>query len=298
MDAKDLELITLLGQNGRRDTSDLSEGLGISPNNVERRIRLLLREGQLKGFSAFFDRRSFGYDTTYLKLHFDMRSMDRVIDGVSRMPQITLVYPNMDDFMWVEVVHWDSVSLKAAIREMERIASPNTVTAHMTPRFSEEVPSPPKGKDLQVLKLLVKDGRVDPSTMAKLMDSDEESIGGHIVKLMNVHGVNVKPIVQEDMITAYPAFSVILELKKGCRLDSCFFDLKNISKGSWDIIPLEKPSGMWMRFFGRDLHAMDMMLERYRRQPNVKDVTVILPDTMVVKRSVDINILSGHVEKR
>lgn len=292
MDAKDLELITLLSQNGRWNPQNLSSSIGISPENVERRIRLLKKEGQLKGFSAFIDRRSFGYDTTFVKLHFDMRSMDMIIEDVSQMPQVALVYPNMDDFMWVEIVHWDIESLKSAIRKMERIASPNTVSSHMAPRLSDEVPPKPKGKDLKVLKFLIKDGRADLETIASLTGQTPEEAENCITRLLRKNGVIIKPMIQEDVVTAFPAFSVIVELKKGCRLDSCFTNMKQISKGSWDIIALEQPAGMWIRFFGKDLHAMDMMLERYRRQDEVEDVTVVLPDTMRIKRSVDLNIVS------
>ncbi|MFO8051662.1 MAG: Lrp/AsnC family transcriptional regulator [Thermoplasmatota archaeon] len=293
MDAKDLELITLLNRNGRWEDETLSDRLGISPDNVKRRIRLLKREGQLKGFSAFFDRRSFGYDTTFVKLHFDMRSMDRVIDEVSRMPQVAMVYPNVDDFMWVEVVHRNIGSLKAAIKRMESISSPNTVSAHMVPRLPDDVPRRPRGADLKVLKLLVKDGRADIETISSMMGEDAECTEKRVARLVNERGVRIRPLIQEDAVTSYPAFSVLVYLDRGCKLDTCFSDLKDISRGSWDIVPLWEPAGMWIRLFGKDLHAMDTMLERYRRQPKVQDVTVVLPDSIVIRRSADLNILSG-----
>ena len=167
MDAKDLELLTVLSSHGEADPEFLSSKLSLSPDNVERRIALLIRSGTLRGFSAFFDRRMFGYDTTYLKLHYRMRDLDRIIDEVSKMPQVTQVYPNLDDFMMVEVVHWDMDTLMSAIRALERAAKPQTVSAHFRPRFSDIIPETPKGKDLEILKYLVKDGRSSPEIIAE-----------------------------------------------------------------------------------------------------------------------------------
>ncbi len=293
MDVKDLELLTLLTSHGRWDQNALSSHLGISTGNVDRRIKLLTIEGIIKGFSAFFDRRMFGYDTTFLKLHFNMKDMDRVIDEVARMPQVASVYPNMDDFMIVEVVHWDSDSLRSAIKALERITSPYTVTDHFIPLYPEMVPEKPKGKKLKLLSFLVKDGRADPDMLSDLLGVDQDKIGDMLASLFDRTGVQIKPIIQEDAVHPFPTFSVIISLRKRCSFDSCYSDIRRISKESWDSFPLEKPQGVWLRCFGRDLHAMDMMLERFRRMEDVEEVMVILPDTINIKRSVDLNIVKG-----
>lgn len=293
MDIKDLELLTLLTSHGRWDDTALSGQLGISTGNVERRIKLLIREGIIKGFSAFFDRRMFGYDTTFLKLHFGMKDMDRIIEDVSKMPQVASVYPNMDDFMLVEVVHWDTASLKTAIKALERIAAPYTVTDHFVPLLPDMIPEAPKGKSLKLLSLLVKDGRADPNLLADLIGEDEEKTGDMLAKLFGETGISIKPVVQEDEVHPFPTFSVMISLRKGCSFDSCYSQIRKISKESWDSMPMKKPQGVWLKCFGRDLHAMDMMLERFRRMDDVEDVMVVLPDTIHIKRSVDLNMVKG-----
>ncbi|MGA1847977.1 MAG: Lrp/AsnC family transcriptional regulator [Thermoplasmatota archaeon] len=293
MDAKDLELLTHINSQGRLDPATLSVQLGISPPNVERRLKLLKREGILLGFSAFFDRRMFGYDTTYLKLHFDIGEIDYVVDEVSSMPQVASVYPNMDDFMLVEVVHWDQESLVSAIRALERIVAPYTVSDHFMPMLPEEVPETPQGKKRKLLAFLVKDGQVEVPVLADLLGEDEDSIGEMIASLLTAAGVKVKPLIQEDLVQPFPTFSVILEMSEGCTLDSCYSDIRKASKESWDTMPLSRPQGLWMKCFGRDLHAMDLMLERYRRMEVVGEVMVVLPDTMRINRSVDLNIIRG-----
>jgi DNA-binding Lrp family transcriptional regulator len=293
MDTKDLELLTMLTSHGRWDPSTLSGQLGISSQNVDRRIKLLTREGIIKGFSAFFDRRMFGYDTTFLKLFFDIREMDMVIEDVANMPQVASVYPNMDDFMMVEVVHWDTASLRSAVKALERITSPYTVTDHFVPLLPEMIPEVPKGKKLKLLSFLVKDGRADPEMLAQLLKVDQDRLGDMLAGLLTDTGIRIKPIIQEDMVNPFPTFSVVISLKKRCSFDSCYSNIRKISRESWDSFPLQKPMGVWLKCFGRDLHAMDMMLERFRRLDDVEDVMVILPDTIRIKRSVDLNITKG-----
>ena len=291
MDAKDLELLTLLTAHGRWDADSLSARLGISAGNVDRRIKLLVREGVIKGFSAFFDRRMFGYDTTFLKLHFDYRKFDKVLDGISRMPQVASIYPNMNDFMMVEVVHWDSESLNSALRAMERLTSPYTVTDHFIPMLPELVPERPGKKGLKLLSLLVKDGRTELEDLSNWIGEGDEETSTLLYKLFDESDVKVKPVIQEDLIHPFPTFSIILTMVKGCSFDSCYSEVKRISRESWDSFPLTKPWGIWLKCFGRDLHAVDMMLERFRRMKDIEDVMVILPDSIVTKRSVDLNIV-------
>jgi len=117
-----------------------------------------------------------------------------------------------------------------------------------------------------------------------------------ISHLLDNKGVKIKTLIQEDMVQPFPTFSIMIDLKEGCRLDSCYSKIRKLSKESWDFMPLEHPQGVWMKCFGKDLHAMDMMLERYRRMDEVGNVMVIIPDMVVFKRSVDLNIIKGQVD--
>jgi hypothetical protein len=114
-----------------------------------------------------------------------------------------------------------------------------------------------------------------------------------MASLLTGTGVKVKPLIQEDLVQPFPTFSVILEMKEGCTLDSCYSEIRKASKESWDTMPLARPQGLWMKCFGRDLHAVDLMLERYRRMDVVGEVMVVLPDTIVINRSVDLNMVRG-----
>ncbi len=272
MDAKDLELLTILNAHGRADAPFISSKLGISPENVERRIKLLTRSGILKGFSAFFDRRMFGYDTTYVRLHFRMRDIDRIIEEASKMPQVASVYPNMDDFILIEVVHWDKDTLMGTIRALERAAKPMTVTAHFVPRMPDEVPETPEGKDLELLKYLVKDGRAPVEMLASLTGLEETDAVDRLSRMLTDDVFQVRPVIQEDLVNPFPTFSMIVILKKGAGFASCFSNVQRIGRSVWECSAISKPPGIWLKSFGKDLHAVDMMIERYRREDYVDDV--------------------------
>jgi DNA-binding Lrp family transcriptional regulator len=297
MDAKDLELIINLCNYSTADAEFLSSKLEITPDNVDRRMALLKRSGIIKGFSAFFDRRMFGYDTTYLKLHYRMRDLDRIIEEVSSMPQVAQVYPNLDDFMMVEAVHWDMETLRSVIRAVERIAKPMTVSAHFRPMLPDNIPEAPKGKNLEILKYLVKDGRATPEDLSGLVKLKPEKVSERISKMINQEVFTVRPVIQEDLVQPFPTFSTIVTFGKGSPFSTCYSETQRIGKGIWSCMPLEEPPGIWMRSFGKDLHEMDTMIERYRRGDFADDVLVIIPDTMVVKRTVDLNILKNAGRK-
>ena len=198
---------------------------------------------------------------------------------------------SIDDFMMVEVVHWDSESLNSALRAMERLTSPYTVTDHFIPMLPELVPERPGKKGLKLLSLLVKDGRTELEDLSNWIGEGDEETSTLLSKLFDESDVKVKPVIQEDLIHPFPTFSIILTMVKGCSFDSCYSEVKRISRESWDSFPLTKPWGIWLKCFGRDLHAVDMMLERFRRMKDIEDVMVILPDSIVTKRSVDLNIV-------
>lgn len=295
MDAKDLELLTILNAHGRADAAYLSSNLGISSENVERRIKLLVKSNIITGFSAFFDRRMFGYDTTFVKLHYRMRDLDRIIDEVSRLPQVAMVYPNMDDFMLVEVIHWDRDTLMATIRAMERSAKPMTVSAHFVPRLPDDIPEAPEGKDLELIKYLIKDGRADTELLASLVGIDEEDAEERISEMLSQEVIEVKPLIQEDMVQPFPTFTMIVTLKKNAPFASCFSNVQRMGRGVWECRPLEFPEAIWLKSFGKDLHAVDMMIERYRREEYVEDVMVIIPDSLVINRKLDMNIIENAI---
>lgn len=297
MDTKDLELLAHLNTDGRQPAQSLSSALGISEGNVLRRLKILSSEGVLSGFSAFMDRRAFGYDTTFLKLHYRGGDLGKAIEGVLKLPEVSMVYPNMDDFMLLEVVHYDTETLRSVVRAVERTVRPFTVTAHYRPRLPDTVPPPPPKKWSSLLGELIMDGRASTEELAHKSRMDPATVS-QAIETMTANGtIRVRPVIRDDLISPYPAFSIILLLERSCDLSGCYGELMHISKEAWDNVPLADPTGIWLRCFGRDLHGMDSMLERYRRLAYVEDVKVVLPESVVNRREVDLAIVKGHFSK-
>ncbi|MCU0799021.1 MAG: Lrp/AsnC family transcriptional regulator [Candidatus Thermoplasmatota archaeon] len=294
MDTKDLELLTQLNMDGRQGPSSLSSALGITEGNVLRRMKLLTTEGVLSGFSAFLDRRSFGYMTTFLKLHYRGGDLERALEGILELPEIALVYPNMDDFMMVEVVHYDIDTLRSVVRALERVVNPFTVTAHYGPRLPDEVPPPPPKRWSGLLSELIMNGRSTYEELSTKCGMDLGEVKDAMEMMAKNGTMKVKPLVRDDLISPYPAFSILILLSPSCELSGCYGEIMHMSKEAWDSVPLTEPQGIWLRCFGRDLHGMDSMLEKYRRLPYVQDVKVVLPDSIVQRREVDVAMVRGH----
>lgn len=60
MDAKDRQIVRALQANGRMTNQDLAEAVNLSPSPCLRRLRMLEKEGVIKGFSADVDATAYG----------------------------------------------------------------------------------------------------------------------------------------------------------------------------------------------------------------------------------------------
>ncbi|MGA1821693.1 MAG: winged helix-turn-helix transcriptional regulator [Thermoplasmatota archaeon] len=296
MDLKDLELLTHLSHHGRWGGNVLSSMVTLSEGNIDRRIRLLQKEGYILKFSAFFDRRMFGYDTTYIKAFVENRSRDRIIAGIMNMPQVASVYPNMDDFMIIEVVHWDRSSLKAAVGAVGRLISPMTVTGTYTPKLPDMIPEVPDRSILLLIDCLINDGRADPELVSELTGIPSGDVNERIRRLENGGMVSIRTLIREEEVQPFPCFSIIVTFDDSADLSTGINRVNKVSKGVWHSEILMRPAGIWLRCFGEDLYAMDDSLERLRRIEYVRDVMVILPDGVEVNRSVDRNILKRYID--
>jgi len=296
MDLKDLELLTHLSCHGRWGGDVLAGMISLSDKNIDRRIRLLQKEGYILQFSAFFDRRMFGYDTTYVKAFVENRSRDRVTSDLLKMPQVASIYPNMDDFMIIEVVHWDRSSLEAAIGAIGRHVSPMTVTGTYTPRLPDLVPEIPDRSDLEMIGYLIKDARTDRDLLADMTGFPSEEIEGRIRDLENRRVLSVRTLIREEEVQPFPCFSIIVTFDEMIDLSAALSNVNKVSKGVWSSEILMQPPGIWLRCFGEDLYAMDDSLERLRRIDFVQEVMVILPDGIEVKRAVDSRILKRYLD--
>jgi DNA-binding Lrp family transcriptional regulator len=294
MDRKDLELLKSLHDHGRVDPCALAPMLNITEANVHRRIVLMQKEGIIKGFSAFFDRRSLGHDTTFLKVHYQNRRREQTLSLLRKHKRTASIYPNIDDFAIVEIVHEDTDALKNSIGRFESLSEECTVTAAYTPRLPDTVPDLDRKRDLPLVMELVRDGYATERDLSRSLKIPEGEITERLSHLLENGGVRILPLIAEEAITPYPCFSFIIIVSD----ESYLAEVMNAAEKATQYIfmraPLRKPSGLWFRSFGSDLHAMDHTLERIRRLPYVEELTVVLPDGVEYVRDVDIEVLRGR----
>lgn len=61
VDQTDASILQMLQKNGRATINDISEGVGLSPSPVARRVKLLEEAGIIAGYSAQIDEVALGY---------------------------------------------------------------------------------------------------------------------------------------------------------------------------------------------------------------------------------------------
>lgn len=286
MDRKDLELLKRLHECGRVDPCAIAPMLNITETNVHRRIVLMQKEGIVKGFSAFFDRRSLGYDTTFLKVHYQNRRRDQVLSLLRKHKRTASIYPNIDDFALVEIVHEDTDALKNTIARFESSSEECTVAAAYSPRMPDAVPDMDRKKDLPLLRELVRDGYATDMDLSRSLKVPEREIAEGLARLME-KGVRILPLVSEEEIAPYPCFSFVVLVKDEGSIPEVMNAAERATPLIFTRVPLRRPPGLWFRSFGSDLHAMDHTLERLRRLQGVTDLTVVLPDGVEYMRDLD-----------
>jgi len=75
VDSKDMRLLALLYSNARETTVGLSKQVGLTPDAVQYRIRRLVREKYILGYTAWFDAKKLGFN--YYKFLIGFRSITR-----------------------------------------------------------------------------------------------------------------------------------------------------------------------------------------------------------------------------
>ena len=297
MDRKDLELLMCLFERGRVDPVELAGSLSLTEANTNRRIRLMLHEGTIKGFSAFFDRRCMGCDTTYIRAHFPNRKRDVVLGAIKRLEGIASIYPNIDDFCMVEVVHEGKAPLQRTIDGIEDIMDTCTVSAVYLPRLPDEVPDLKDRAYLSLLRELVVDGLSSPTAISSKLKRKQDETELMFRELIERSNIRILPILSEEDVSPYPCFSFIATLDSPASLPEALSAINRIAPLVYDRTPLMRPPGLWMRSFGVDLHSMDHMLERIRRTSWVEDLTIILPEGVYVDRSVDLSLIDERLKR-
>ncbi|WP_419798069.1 MAG: Lrp/AsnC family transcriptional regulator [Terasakiella sp.] len=79
MDAKDVQIIRVLQENGRLSNQELSEKVNLSPSPCLRRLRLLEKQGVIKGYTALVDQKAYGLPlTVFIQVRLERHNTEAV----------------------------------------------------------------------------------------------------------------------------------------------------------------------------------------------------------------------------
>jgi Lrp/AsnC family transcriptional regulator, leucine-responsive regulatory protein len=113
LDEVDVQILTLLQQDGRITNADLAKNVGLSPPSVLQRVRALEKAGLIKGYHAILDADRLGLRITAwvqisLALHQE-QPIERFRRGVQDIPEILECYQVSGDYDFL---------LKVVVRDM------------------------------------------------------------------------------------------------------------------------------------------------------------------------------------
>jgi Lrp/AsnC family leucine-responsive transcriptional regulator len=120
-DPTDLQILSLLQQDGRRSVADMAGRVALSPTAVKRRIERLEAAGVITGFSARVDYAQLGWHVAALvELRFEGTTTPAEMDAtVSGIAEVSAVYTTAGEFDVIAFVRARSLDhLKEVIHRL------------------------------------------------------------------------------------------------------------------------------------------------------------------------------------
>jgi len=122
LDEVDVQLLSLLQQDGRITNADLAKSVGLSPPSVLQRVRVLEKAGLIKGYFGILDAEKLGLRITALamislSLHQE-QPIERFRRSVNEIPEVLECYHVSGEFDFLlKIVVKDIRSYEQLIRE-------------------------------------------------------------------------------------------------------------------------------------------------------------------------------------
>ncbi len=122
LDEVDIQLLSLLQEDGRITNADLSKKVGLSPPSVLQRVRILEKAGLIRGYHAILDAERLGLRITALamitlSLHQE-QAIERFRRSVNEIPEILECYNVSGEFDFLlKIVVKDIRAYEQLIRE-------------------------------------------------------------------------------------------------------------------------------------------------------------------------------------
>lgn len=149
MDSKDRQILRELQGDGRLTNQDLSERVNLSPSPCLRRVRLMEKQGIIRGYTALVDQKTWGLPVTvFIRLKLERHS-DEAVNAfeaaITAMPQVMdcwLMTGRSDYLLRVIAADLDDYE-RFVRRELQRvpgIASIDTSFAYGSVKHAQVLP--------------------------------------------------------------------------------------------------------------------------------------------------------------
>lgn len=151
MDAKDLQIIAALQENGRLTNQELSERVALSPSPCLRRLRLLEEGGIIKGYTAIVDEQAYGLPiTAFVRIRLERHSEDIVaafeqeVRSIDAILDCYIMTGDVDYMLRVVIQslqHYEQF-VRTKLHKIKGVASIETSFAYSTVKRSNIFPVP------------------------------------------------------------------------------------------------------------------------------------------------------------
>lgn len=149
LDGIDRKILRALQSDGKISIGELAEKVGLSPSPCARRVRLLEKNGVIKGYAAVVDQKLVGLPiSAFASIKLERQreeDLDRFEEAVSRWPEVLdcyLMTGQRDYLMRIVVANLEAYErfIKDRLTRLENIASIETSFALGQVKRSEALP--------------------------------------------------------------------------------------------------------------------------------------------------------------
>lgn len=151
MDDKDRQIIAVLQANGRISNQELSEAVNLSPSPCLRRVRILEKEGVIRGYTAIVDEQAYGlpvmaFVRITLQVHTEksVAAFEKAVQGIDSILDCYVLTGSADYLLRVAVESLNDYErfIRSRIHPIPGVASIDTSFAYGSVKRSSVLPRP------------------------------------------------------------------------------------------------------------------------------------------------------------
>jgi Lrp/AsnC family transcriptional regulator, leucine-responsive regulatory protein len=143
LDARNVELLSLLSADPRMGTSELARRIGMSAPAVRERIQRLEESGVIKGYRLEIDSRALGYAVAaFVRVRPMPGALPKITALAQRLPEVSECYRITGEDCFIMKVHLESLD------RLDRILDQFLAFGQTTTSLVQSAPVPPRALPL------------------------------------------------------------------------------------------------------------------------------------------------------